>query len=463
VLLRLFLICACVGLAACDGDATPSAPSPSPSPSPGVEQISGTERIGWDQQAASAAELATFRYNIYVDGTAAELQNVSCAGSQGSAGFACSARLPQMTPGRHTLGLTAFIEAGGRLESARSATLTVNLAAQGITSGAPPPMLPQLTSLTTMDGALLQATVLAVGLEEATAMAAAPDGRIFIAERAGRIRVFRDGRLQPAPAALIDDVLATERRGLLALAVPPASSGETHLYAVYTTAGGFQAARFRAVGDTLGDRAVVVDGIEAPLARPAASLRFGPDGKLYIGLDDAGDLRRSDDVGSYNGKVLRLNPDGTTPSDQAGATPVFVAGLTSPRGFDWSAAGAMWIADDSRTGEELRVVVSTAVAARRGDAVARYRLPAGTGAAGVTFYRSAVIPELNGNLLVASAEAAGILRLVIDAASPHRLVASERLLTGAFGSIRAISVGSDGFIYLTTDRALVRIAPQPVP
>src|SRR5688572_3948327 len=83
-LLLLVLAVAC-------GDSRPPTPSP---PGTGVgETITGRERIGWDQAAANASELATFRYAIYVDGARSELADVTCAQTATAVGFACSARL----------------------------------------------------------------------------------------------------------------------------------------------------------------------------------------------------------------------------------------------------------------------------------------------------------------------------------------------------------------------------------
>ena len=107
---------ACV-LAACGG---------SPPVSGGTETITGVERFGWDQPAADAGELASFRYAVYVDGARGEASDVSCAPGQSSGRFACTSRLPAMSAGVHTLEVAAFvIDAGAARESARSATVRV--------------------------------------------------------------------------------------------------------------------------------------------------------------------------------------------------------------------------------------------------------------------------------------------------------------------------------------------------
>src|SRR6185503_10380611 len=85
--------------------------SPAPpevTPPAAGETINGTERLGWTQRAADSAELAAVRYAIYVDGTRSELAGASCAAAATADGFACSARLPSLSAGAHTLELASF-------------------------------------------------------------------------------------------------------------------------------------------------------------------------------------------------------------------------------------------------------------------------------------------------------------------------------------------------------------------
>jgi glucose/arabinose dehydrogenase len=439
-----------------DGPAPPGSGGDGPAP-PGsgggqVQPITGNERIGWQQLAATPAELSTFRYNIYVDNVPIELQGVACDATATSTGFACSARLPTMSAGRHVLELTTFVEGEQRLESSRSSAMTVSVGQAVMTSGPTAP-----ATLVTADGIHLTVASLTAGLEDPTDFAVAPDGRVFISERAGRIRVFRDGRLH-APAVSIDDVVATDRRGLLALALDPDFDRTGHLFAVYTADAGFRLVRYRAAGDTLGDRAMLIDGIEATLAAPAAALRFGPDRKLYLAIDDAGDPSRPGDLGSYNGKVLRLNLDGTTPPDQAGGTPVYAMNVNQPRGMDWDGS-TLWIAESLR----LQGVAEVAAAAKRAVATVNYRLPAGTDPEGMAFYRGALIPGLTGDLLVASADGGSIVRLRFDPDNRRRIVSSEYVLHGVVGPIQAIAEGPNGAVYFCTMTELFIIVPEPGP
>jgi aldose sugar dehydrogenase len=440
----------CLGLAfaagACDKD---SSDTPPPRDGGGAEQITGNERIGWQQAAGTPAELATFRYNIYVDNLATEMQGVSCAAASG--GFSCSGQLPSMRPGRHTLEITAFVDGTPRVESGRSTALTVNVGQASMTSGtggSGP------AAIVTSDGIRLAVVSLAAGLEDPSDLAVAADGRIFISERPGRIRVFRDGALRPA-APPIDDAVAGDGRGVLALALDPDFVKSGYIFAAYTAASGFRLVRYRSVGDTLGEPATLLDGIDAA-ASPSATLRFGPDRKLYLGLDDAGDPARPGDLGSFNGKVLRLNADGTTPPDQAGGTPVYALNVNQPRGMDWDGA-TLWIAESLR----LQGVVDGPATARRAAAMVNYRLPAGVDPEGATFYRGSLIPGLAGDLLVASANDGSILRLRFDPGNRRRIVSSEYLLQGAVGPIQAIAEGPNGVVYFCTLNELFMLAPDP--
>jgi hypothetical protein len=103
-------------LAACGA---PSAPG-------GAETITGSERFGWDQPASDAGELASFRYAIYVDDSRTEVADVSCAAPAASGRFACTARLPEMSAGNHTLRVASFVNDGGGVrESPQSTPLRV--------------------------------------------------------------------------------------------------------------------------------------------------------------------------------------------------------------------------------------------------------------------------------------------------------------------------------------------------
>ena len=465
-MLRLILVmCCAAAMGACGRRTTPPPPS---TETPSGESIIGTERLGWDQRAADAAELATFHYVIYVDGVRADLADVTCAPTPAATGFACSGRLPAMSMGAHTLELTAFVVDGAtELQSIRSPPLRVIVTGPTSSSGAPAAVWQNGSIVETKDGARLRLDLVTDGLDDPTDLAFAPDGRMFVAERKGRVRVMRNGRLQPQPALALDDVSTAGDGGLLGLALDPRFE-RTHLvYAVYTTpsrSGGaaFLLARFREAADTLADRAILLADIRVSPTRAAAVVRFGADGKLYVAFDAADSARLAGDLASFNGKVLRMNADGSTPDDQAAATPVYSDEHRSPRGFDWQpATGALWIADGGpEESARLSAVIAEPGQRRRGTVQATYELPAPTGASAVAFYRNDRVPAFRDNLLIAANEGRDILRIRFDSQNPARVVAAERLLNNRVGSVRVVASGPDGAIYFCTPNALARLVPQ---
>ena len=460
---RLMLAALCLSIGACGDDPSES----DPTIPEGFERITGSERLGWDQPASDAGELATFRYLIYVDQAAGvDLQNVSCASATGAAGFTCTASLPSLTAGQHSLRISSYIDSGGaRLEGPRSEPLNVFMVIQARSALSSSASSNRTIALTTADGVELVAQVVADDLEEPVDLAFAPDGSVFIAERAGRIRVWRAGRLVPEPAVRLADVVTTGGGGLLALAVDPQFDRTRFLYVVYTGESGFRLARLRAVGDTLGDRAILLDGISSSPVGPSASLRFGPDAQLYLSLDDAGDPRRRGDLGSFNGKTLRLNADATTPLDQSGSSPIHAAHLSAPRGMAWDASGAtLWVLDSSAEGPTyLHVVTAQSDVERResrGNPIIRYALPDQAVGSALAFYLSDLVPEMRGNLLVAQDGEGGdaaIFRLIFDPQDSRKVMSTERMLRGSIDGAGALGVSPDGIIYLGTRRALLTL------
>jgi Glucose / Sorbosone dehydrogenase len=401
---RLFSLIGCLAFIACGGATTP--PAPVVDTPTGSQTITGSERIGWDQPAADTVELATIGYAIYVDGARTEMTSVTCTPTAAAA-FPCSGRLPAMAPGSHTLELAAFVNDGGVRESARSAPLRVTLVGQSSFIN---------NAKVLRAGLTLGTSLVADALESPTDVAFAPDGRLFIAERGGRIRIVRDGRLLSEPAISLADTMGAGGQ-LLAIALDPQFDRTHYAFAIYTAparsgALSFTLARFREVSDTLGDRAVLLDSAAVSSPSPSAALRFGPDGKLYAALDDGGEPQHRQDPASLNGKVLRLNPDGTTPADATGATPVYASGYGSPVALDWDPPTAtLWVADRS------------------------------TGSLPFAFYRGALFPAWDG-----------------------RMVSASAFFDEGFASDKGrVAVGPDGAIYYLTSRAVGRLSPGHVP
>lgn len=160
-------------------------------------------------------------------------------------------------------------------------------------------------------------------LTAATAMAQAPDGRLFIAEQAGAVRVFAPGQLVSTLFKQLENVDFSGERGLIGITLHPDFQRTQYVYFHYTkmTANGAQnrISRFTAredVADTAVPEKILVE--LPPLTATnhnGGALRFGVDGKLYVGVGENNDATKAQDLASPFGKLLRFNDDGSIPAD----------------------------------------------------------------------------------------------------------------------------------------------------
>jgi glucose/arabinose dehydrogenase len=163
-------------------------------------------------------------------------------------------------------------------------------------------------------------TLIASGLRQPTAMAFAPDGRLFVCEQAGTLRVIKNGVLLPAPFVSLT-VSSIGERGLLGVAFDPqfASNRFVYLYYTATTPNVHnRVSRFTAAGDVAAPASEVILMDLEPLGATnhnGGAIHFGIDGKLYIAVGENAVGSNSQTLANRLGKILRINPDGSIPTD----------------------------------------------------------------------------------------------------------------------------------------------------
>ncbi|MDO8250429.1 MAG: PQQ-dependent sugar dehydrogenase, partial [Rhodoferax sp.] len=208
------------------------------------------------------------------------------------------------------------------------------------------------------------------GLNLATALAQAPDGRLFIAQQGGALRVFKAGQLLLLPFVQLA-VDASGERGLIGVTLHPQFPAIPHVFVHYTTSVGGthnRISRFTALGDVTlpSSEQVLVDlpPLSGATNHNGGALHFGNDGKLYVGVGENADPARSQDLASPFGKLLRFNEDGSIPADnpffstQSGlARAIWAYGLRNPFTFAVQpATGRIHINDPGQnTWEEINV------------------------------------------------------------------------------------------------------------
>ncbi|WP_232056365.1 PQQ-dependent sugar dehydrogenase [Tuwongella immobilis] len=148
----------------------------------------------------------------------------------------------------------------------------------------------------------------------------APDGRLYVTEQSGTVRVIDNGVLLPELFITVEAGTASEfgEQGLLGIKFHPDYLENGHFYLYYTTPDSTlnRVSRFTATesGVELSSELVIVEYPSAT-SHNAGGLHFGPDGKLYIATGDAVRENTVQSLTALNGKMLRFNPDGTIPED----------------------------------------------------------------------------------------------------------------------------------------------------
>jgi glucose/arabinose dehydrogenase len=194
------------------------------------------------------------------------------------------------------------------------------------------------------------------GIMEPTLMAIAPDGRIFVSEQAGKLRVIKNGALLTAPFVTLN-VNRSGERGLLGIAFDPAFATNRFVYVYYTSSTGphNRVSRFTASGDVAAGGETVLLDLPTLVAQNhnGGAIHFGPDGKLYIAVGDNAKGANAQSLSTPLGKLLRINPDGTIPSDNpfVGSTTginrsIWALGLRNPFTFAFQpGTGRLFIND----------------------------------------------------------------------------------------------------------------------
>ncbi|HSE39752.1 MAG TPA: PQQ-dependent sugar dehydrogenase, partial [Acidobacteriota bacterium] len=199
--------------------------------------------------------------------------------------------------------------------------------------------------------------LLAYGLNLPTAAEFAPDGRLFILEKNGTIRIFKNGGLLPKPFLKLP-VSSLGEQGLLGITFHPdfLRNGYVYIYRTMRTTPAMNTVeRYQASGDRAdpNTRTTIVEGIRADgLVHNAGCVRFGPDGKLYVSTGDSLQDELPQSLASINAKILRVNADGTIPEDNPFANrpdargEIFAYGLRNPWRFVFHPISTLMVIGD---------------------------------------------------------------------------------------------------------------------
>jgi aldose sugar dehydrogenase len=319
---------------------------------------------------------------------------------------------------------------------------------------------------------------LATGLEVPWALAFLDERTILLTERPGRVRVVQDGRLREEPAGEVDAVAVGEA-GLLGIAAHPDYPEPPHVFLYYTARGGNRLSRFRVTESLrLRDERVLLDGIPAASNHDGGRIAFGPDGLLYVGTGDAGVPQAAADGNTTAGKILRLGPGGGAPADNPFDSPVFSYGHRNVQGLAWDGEGRLYASEHGPSGEgglcchdELNLIErggfygwpfrAGGARAAQGEPPSRIIDPIAESGADATWAPAGVaVHEPEGgeaSLFLANLAGEQLLRFPLR---DDGTVGEPQALLTELGRQRALAVGPDGCLYLTTSNRDGRGTPR---
>lgn len=214
-------------------------------------------------------------------------------------------------------------------------------------------------------------TTVATGLSGATALEVAPDGRVFVCEQSGKLRIVVDDHLLEKPFAEVPVDMDWER-GLIGVTTAPDFPRTPHVYAVYVAKAPYshhRVSRFIALGNIAAQDGETIlfrgddqsqFGGNKPAGHQGGAIHFGPDGKLFVAIGDQTAGTPAQRMDALQGKILRLNQDGSVPKDNPFVNSttgkyqaIWAMGCRNPFTFAFSETGKMFINDVGGRVEEI--------------------------------------------------------------------------------------------------------------
>lgn len=339
-------------------------------------------------------------------------------------------------------------------------------------------------------------------LEHPWGLAWLPDGTMLITERPGRLRIVRDGVLDQTPVAGLPEIFASGQGGLMDVSIHPRFTENRLIYLTYShgdrSANRTRIARARLEDNTLRDLQVIfeVSQTKSGAQHFGSRIIWLPDETLLMTIGDGGNppiefngefiRQQAQNRRSHLGKVLRLNDDGSVPSDNPFATStdaepaVWSYGHRNIQGITFdSTKNRVWATEHgSRGGDELNLVepgenygwpavthsreysggLISPEKSRPGMVDPKVVWTPSIAPSGLAFYSGDRFPQWQGNLFAGGLVSQDIRRMEVDEAG--NVVTQESISIGQ--RVRDVRQGPDGLLYILTDRPngqLIRLEP----
>ena len=301
---------------------------------------------------------------------------------------------------------------------------------------------------------------IATNLQVPWGIAFLPGGDALVAERTtGRvIRIRRRTHRRRVVMRIPGVDTAAGEGGLLGLAVSPRYRRDRFVYAYFTSGGDNRIVRFR-----LGGRVrPILTGLERSGIHNGGRIMFGPDGKLYAGVGDAGDSGNAQTRGSQNGKILRMNPDGGVPADNPfPGSRVWTLGHRNVQGLSFDRAGRLWASEFGQDAfDEVNLIRKgrnygwPGVEGRGDTRGGRFVNPKVTWSTDESSPSGVAIARRN--LYVAALQCECVWRIPLRGARAGK---PRKMLTG-YGRVRTVVRAPDGALWIATSNRDGRGSPR---
>ncbi len=324
-----------------------------------------------------------------------------------------------------------------------------------LTSPSDPLPLPLPLSASNSESASV--SILAENLDKPRAIAISGD-RIFVTEQNGFIRVIQNNTLIESPLAVFRSANVFDG-GLLGIALHPDFSNNHYIYVFLTyTDDGYlwnKILRITESENKLQDAETIFDKIPGSRFTNGGFIKFGPDGKLYVGTGTISDSSHlPQDVDSLSGKILRINDDGTIPNDNPFSdSPVYSLGHRNPQGMTWDDNGNMFVAE---IGPEKNDEINLIQAGKNygwpeqqcsgnenfESAILCYDPSIEPG--GILFYSGDKL-DFESPFIMASMRAANLYQVDFEEG-----LSSQKSILSGIGRVRDVVEGPDGSLYVIT-------------
>jgi glucose/arabinose dehydrogenase len=303
-----------------------------------------------------------------------------------------------------------------------------------------------------------------------------PDKSMLVTERPGTLRHLANQKSIP-----IQGVAHVGEGGLLGLVLHPnfESNGFIYLYFTTRTGGGLtnRVERYRFENDALSERQVIIENIPGSSNHDGGRIAFGPDGYLYITAGDADRPNSAQDTNALSGKILRIGDDGSLPGDNPFRNAVYSYGHRNPQGLAWDSQGRLWATEHGPSGnesgfDELNLIEKGKnygwPVIRGGQTQAGMERPIEHSGPSQTWAPSGMAYK-DGKLYFSGLRGEALYIATINSGNT---VSLRSYLSRQYGRLRAVVVGPEGDIYLSTsnrdgrgtvkagDDKIIRVNPE---